>query len=134
MNGDEQRFKSLAIIRLSYVMGPVLFVLVTYLQRRFGSLGEVSMPADKLVLMRYIHWGIAAFALFWALFWKSRSESAMDAAGVSRALIVGWAPGEAAALFGGVIYFVGGPINAAAFGFVAFAVVLSLLRIPGRPS
>jgi hypothetical protein len=132
MNGDDQRFKSLAIIRLSYVIGPALFILVTYLQRRFGSLGDVAMPADKLVLMRYLHWGVAAFALFWALFWKSRTESAMDAAGVSRALIIGWAPGEAAALFGGVIYFVGGPLSAAAFGFVAFAVVLSLLRIPRR--
>ena len=132
MNGDEQRFKSLAIIRLSYVMGPALFVLVTYLQRRIGGLSEAAMPAENLVLMRYLLWGVAAFALVWALFWKSRAESAMDAAGVSRALIIGWTPGEAAALFGGVIYFVGGPISAVAFGFMAFAVVLALLRIPRR--
>lgn len=135
MHGDEgdRRFKTLAIIRLSYVLGPALFALVTYVQRRRGGLVDAMLPSEHLVLMRYLLWGVAAFALVWALVWKSRAESAMDAGGVSRALIIGWAPGEATALLGGVIYFVGGPVSAVAFGFVAFAVVLSILRIPQRP-
>jgi hypothetical protein len=133
MHVDEQRFKTVSLIRLSLVMGAVLFALVTYVQRRNGGLADSAMPEENLVRLRYIHWAIAAFAMGWALFWRSRMESAMTVEGVVQALIVGWAPGEAAALMGGVIYFTGGPPSALAFGFVAFAVVLSLLRIPRAP-
>jgi hypothetical protein len=133
MSGDELRFKNLGLIRLSLILGPVLFAVVTVVQRRNGGLTEATMGAEQLVVLRYLLWGVAAFAMFWAVFWRSRMESAKGIDGVMQALIVGWAPGEAAALLGNVIYFVGGPISALAFGFVAFAVVLSLLRIPTLP-
>jgi hypothetical protein len=133
MSGDDLRFKNLALIRLSLVLGPVLFAGVTYVQRRSGALADEAMADEQLVMLRYMLWGVAAFAMLWAVFQRSRMESAKTVEGVTRALIVGWAPGEAAALFGVMIYFVGGPVSALAFGFVAFTVVLSLLRIPPPP-
>jgi len=57
----------------------------------------------------------------------------MTESGVHRALIIGWAPGEATALLGTVTYFQGGEPASMAFGVLAFLVVLLILRIPAPP-
>ncbi|MBX7120026.1 MAG: hypothetical protein K1X31_13620 [Gemmatimonadaceae bacterium] len=126
--------RQLFIIRLALVTGVLLFAGLTTWMRTSGQLPE---PAEdlraNLVYFRYATWAVAAFALLWALFWKARAEAAMTESGVHRALIIGWAPGEATALLGTVTYFQGGEPASMAFGVLAFLVVLLILRIPAPP-
>lgn len=126
--------RQLFIIRLALVTGVLLFAGLTTWMRTSGQLPE---PAEdlraNLVYFRYATWAAAAFALLWALFWKARAEAAMTESGVHRALIIGWAPGEATALLGTVTYFQGGEPASMAFGVLAFLVVLLILRIPAPP-
>lgn len=119
------------IIRLALIAGVLMFAALTTFLRMQGRLPEPSEALRaNLAYFRYATWGAAAFALLWALFWKARAESAMTEGGVNRALIVGWAPGEATALLGIVTFFQGGPMASMVFGLLAFFVVLLVLRVP----
>lgn len=126
--------RQLFIIRLALVTGVLLFAGLTTWMRTSGQLPEPTEALRaNLVYFRYATWAAAAFALLWALFWKARAEAAMTESGVHRALIIGWAPGEATALLGTVTYFQGGEPASMAFGVLAFLVVLLILRIPAPP-
>lgn len=126
--------RQLFIIRLALVTGVLLFAGLTTWMRTSGQLPEPTEALRaNLVYFRYATWAVAAFALLWALFWKARAEAAMTESGVHRALIIGWAPGEATALLGTVTYFQGGEPASMAFGVLAFLVVLLILRIPAPP-
>ncbi len=132
---DAERIRSLFIIRIALLAGVVLFAGVTHWLHMQGRL---PMPDEAglrmLDTLRYVLWGVCAFAVAWAFIWKARAESAKDMAGVSTALIIAWAPGEAAGLLGCVIHFQGGPIAPMATGILAFVVVLLVARIPRLPT
>ncbi len=123
--------KQVFLIRIALILGVALFAGLTLFLRSQPD----AVPADpalreRIALFRYVVWGVSAFAVAWALFWKARAESAATEQGVHQSLIIGWAPGEAAALFGIVTHYQGGPIATMAFGLLAFVVVLLILRIP----
>ncbi len=127
--------KQLFIIRIALLFGVGMFAALTVYMRTSGNLPDADAAGlEKVAVLRYAVWGLAAFSVLWALFWKTRAESAQTEQGVSQAMIVGWAPGEATALMGTATYFVGGPIATMAFGLLAFVVVLLVLRIPGGRS
>lgn len=126
--------KTIFLIRIALILGVTLFAGLTLFLRSRGSLPEPTAElTGTLQTFRYIVWGLSAFAVAWAFFWKTRAEAAMTEQGVHSALIIGWAPGEAAALFGVVTHFQGGPVATMAFGLLAFIVVLLILRIPTLP-
>ena len=135
MNGGELQLKNLFIIRIALLSGVLLFAGFTHWQHTQGLLPVPDAEGlERIQTLRYALWAVCAFALGWAFFWKARAESATSAMGVSQALIIGWAPGEAAALLGCVIHFIGGPIAPMLLGILAFVAVLLVLRIPRLPA
>ena len=127
--------KQVFIIRIALIFGVAMFAGLTTWLRTTGNMPEADAAAlEKVTILRYAVWGLSAFSLAWALFWKARAESAQTERAVSQAMIIGWAPGEATALMGTATYFVGGPVATMAFGLLAFVVVLLIVRIPGGRS
>ena len=123
--------KQIFIIRIALLFGVAMFAGLTVFMRASGNLpAPDAATLERLVDMRYAVWALAAFAVVWALIWKGRAESAMTEGAVSKAMVIGWAPGEATAIFGTVTHFIGGPVATMAFGLLAFIVVLLVLRIP----
>lgn len=122
------------LIRIALLLGVTTFAGITVYLRASGRLPAPAPEASaNLAYLRYAVWAVSALALVWAFVWKGRAEAAMTEAGVHRALIIGWAPGEAAALLGAATHFAGGPIASLGFGLVAFVAVLLVLRIPTPP-
>ena len=120
------------IIRIGLMFGVAMFAALTTWLRTTGETPAADAAAlEKVTILRYAVWGLSAFSLAWALFWKARAEAAQTERAVSQAMIIGWAPGEATALMATATYFVGGPVTTMAFGLLAFIVVLLVLRVPG---
>ena len=118
---------SLAIIRISLLIGVLLFGAVTYYVQR----GEEwrATPPDVLSTLRLIMlstW-VAAAALLLVL--RVRLGRLTESAGRSM-LIVAWAIGEGAALFGGVYYFLSGEPQWFIIGL--FVMLASFILFPIR--
>jgi F0F1-type ATP synthase membrane subunit c/vacuolar-type H+-ATPase subunit K len=120
------------LVRIALILGVSVFAAFTAVQRMQGMIPDATDPATLRTLqtIRYAGWAYSAFALAWAFFFRARVESAMNEPQIRTALLVGWAPAEAAALLGVVQYFLGAPLAAMAVGLLTFAVVLLLLPIP----
>lgn len=119
------------LIRIALLLGVTTFAAVTVYLRASGKLPAPAAEATaKLAILRYAVWAVSGLALVWAFWWKQRAEAAMTEQGVHQALIIGWAPGEAAALLGAATHFAGGPVASLGFGMLAFVAVLLVLRIP----
>ncbi len=126
--------KQILLIRIALVLGVTVFAGITLFLRTQGHLPAPDGRLQaQLQYFRYATWAVAALALVWALVSKARAEAAMTEAGMHRALILGWAPGEAATLLGTATYFLGGPVASMAFGLLTFIVVLLILRVPTPP-
>lgn len=123
--------KQLFIIRIALLAGVAIFATLTVFLRQSGNLPAPDAETlERIGYMRYGVWGLSAFAVAWALLWKSRAEQAMTEQGTASSLIVAWAPGEGAAILAVVTHFLGGPVATMAFGVLAFVVVLLIARIP----
>lgn len=96
---------SLAIIRISLLVGVLLFGAVTYYVQR----GEEwrPTPADDLSTLRLVMLSTWVVAVALLLVLRVRLGGLAEPAARSM-LIVAWAIGEGAALFGGVYYFLSG--------------------------
>jgi hypothetical protein len=126
--------KQLFIIRMALLVGVTTFAGITLFMRSSGNIPDADAATiERITYMRYGVWALSAFAVAWAFLWKARAEAAMTEAAMNQAIILGWAPGEGAAILGAVTHFMGGPVASLAFGMLAFVVVLLILRVPTPP-
>ena len=93
-------FRNLFIIRIALMTGVFLFAGFAYFGPRLGIQGDTSF-LDAAEGLRYVLWGFVAAAIAGALILRTRAE-AQPPERRGNYLIVGWALGEAAALFGTV--------------------------------
>jgi hypothetical protein len=96
---------TLAVIRIALLVGVLMFGVVTYVVQR----GETWQPAassllETLRIALLATWVVAVVLL---LILRARLTRLAEVAGRS-VLIIAWAVGEGAALFGGVYYFLSG--------------------------
>lgn len=120
--------RNLLIIRFALVTGVVLFTGVSFWIRRNG--GGVAPDAEALALLRYALWGVSAMAIVVAFVVRNVVERKPEAQRAQLTL-VGWAPGEGAALLGVVQHFNGGSVETMTVGLLAFVGALLILPIPG---
>ena len=118
--------KQLFIIRIALMTGVLMFAALTLYQR---SAGAAMDPNPAVPTMRYLLWVLIGVSALVTLFLRPRVEGGELAKRGSWALI-GWSVGEAAALLGIVIHFVGGPVSSLALGVLAFVFALMLLPVP----
>jgi Na+-transporting NADH:ubiquinone oxidoreductase subunit NqrE len=121
---ERQRF---LVIRIAMAVGVATFIVVAGVLQAKGQLA--APPAATLAKLKtamYVAVGVAA-AIVMAL--RLRIESAAPA--MRRALaVVAWAVGEFAALFGGVVFLVGGDWRLVLPGALVFAMSLAVVPIP----
>jgi hypothetical protein len=120
--------RNLFIIRIALMTGVFLFAAIAFFGPRFGLTPAVSLDAD-VALLRYVLWGFVAVAVVGSVLLKARVESAPPAK-QSAYLIIGWALGEATALFGTVHFMTGGGTASLGLGLMAFVFTLVMLPIP----
>lgn len=123
-------YRNLFIIRTALMTGVFLFSAVVFFGPRFGLLPEQDSN-PMIGQMRYALWGVIALAVIGASLLRPRVESS-PAAKQGTLLIIGWALGEMAALFGGALYMAGGGPTPLSLGLMTFVFTLVLLPIP-RP-
>lgn len=122
--------RNLFIIRTALMTGVFLFAGVAYFGPRFGLEPRLNL-VDSLDTLRYVSLAFIAVAVIGATAFRIRME-ALPAAQQATPLIVGWALGEAAALFGTVLYMGGSGVASLALGLMSFVFTLVVLPIP-RP-
>lgn len=121
-------YRNLFIIRTALMTGVFLFAAIAYFGPRVGFEPDTTFPA-AVQSMRFLLWAFVALAAVGALLLRSRVESAAPEKRGSY-LIIGWALGEAAALFGIVQFMGGGNVASMGLGLMAFVFTLVLLPIP----
>lgn len=120
--------RNLFIIRIALMTGVFLFAAIAFFGPRFGIAPAVNL-SDAGGSLRYVLWGFVALAVAGSTVLKSRIASAPPAKQGSH-LIIGWALGEAAALFGIVQYMGGAGTASLGLGLMAFVFTLVILPIP----
>lgn len=123
-------YRNLFIIRTALMTGVFLFAGVAYFGPRFGVGVDTQFPG-AVEQFRYVLWGFVAIAVAAALLLRSKLETA-TAAKQAQFLIIGWAIGEAASLFGTVQFMSGAGIGPLGLGLMTFVFTLVMLPIP-RP-
>jgi hypothetical protein len=96
---------TLAIVRIALLVGVLMFGAVTYYVHR-GAEWRAAQP-DALSTLRLAMLSTWVVAVLLLLVLRARLARLTESAGRS-VLIIAWAIGEAAALFGGVYYFLSG--------------------------
>ena len=119
----------LRIIRLGLLSGVLLFGGVVWYLRREGSFSENRVNPATLVTVGRIVWGLAIVVCIY-LFFRTRQN---DTPHPTRVNIAAWAAGEAAALFGGVVFLLTGVYSWYLMG--VFFLGLTFLAFPAeRPA
>lgn len=121
---ERQRF---LVIRIAMAVGVATFIVVAAVLQGKGQLAAPpATTLSKLTTAMYVAVGVAA-AIVMAL--RLRIESAAPA--MRRALaVIAWAVGEFAALFGGVLFLLGGDWRLVLPGALVFAMSLAVVPIP----
>lgn len=96
---------ALAILRIALLAGVLAFGAVTYYVQR-GATWRPAAP-DALDMVRIAMLSTWVVAVLLLLILRARLTRLTEAAGRS-VLVIAWAVGEGAALFGGVYYFLSG--------------------------
>ncbi len=122
--------RNLFLIRTALMTGVFLFAGIAYFGPRFGMNPQLNFDALAGNL-RYVLWAFLATAVAGAALLRPRVESA-PADKQAQYLIIGWALGEAAALFGIVMFMGGAGLTPMSLGLMTFVFTLVLLPIP-RP-
>ncbi len=120
--------RNLFIIRIALMTGVFLFAAIAFFGPRFGIAPDVSL-GDAAGALRYVLWAFVATAVVGSLLLKTR-VSAAPLAKQSGFLIIGWALGEMAALFGVVLYMGTAGTASLGLGLMAFVFTLVMLPIP----
>ena len=123
-------YRNLFIIRIALMTGVFLFAAVAFFGPRFGLVTDTQLPA-AVEQLRYVLWGFVAVAVAGALLLRGKVEAAAPAK-QAQYLIIGWALGEAAALFGIVQFMTSAGVASLGLGLMTFVFTLVLLPIP-RP-
>lgn len=122
--------KTLAVIRLAILLGVVLFGAVVWLLQRQPDWTPAMAPGTEV--LTYVGlgvWGAAAVGLL-LLRVRWNRETAPEKR--AQLVIVGWALGEAPALWGGVVYFLTGDAQRFFTGFLFLIVAFLLFPIPRK--
>ena len=116
--------QSLQLIRLSFIAGVVMFgAIVTFVHRPDRAPGAIPVAVE---------YALVAFAILVvsvAVILRGRVGRTAEPERRAALLIVGWAIGESAALFGGVILSFTGQAQWYALGFLAMVCTFALLPI-----
>jgi hypothetical protein len=120
--------RNMFIIRIALMTGVFLFAAIAFFGPRFGLTPAVSL-GDGAGSLRYVLWSFVAIAVIGSVLLKSRLEAAPPAKQAGY-LIIGWALGEMAALFGVVLYMGTGGTASLGLGLMAFVFTLVMLPIP----
>ncbi len=118
---------SLAVVRIALLVGVLMFGAVTYYVQR-GANWEPAAP-DVLSTLHTVMLAVLVLAVVLLLVLRSRLERRSEA-GERTMLIMAWAIGESAALFGGVYYFLSG--NGQWFIIGLFVMLASFILFPIR--
>lgn len=119
--------RNLFLIRMALIFGVFGFAAFTYFR---GAATSSNVDPASLEMLRYIFWGAAALAAAAALLIRTKVESAATPQQKGSLLIIGWAFGEGAALFGIVLHMIGGAVSSLALGLLLFTFTLTILPIP----
>lgn len=123
-------YRNLFIIRTALMTGVFLFAAVAYFGPRFGLDPQLNL-LNELSTLRYVLLAFIAAAVIGATLLRFRLES-LPAQQRATLLIIGWALGEAAALFGIVLFMGSGETMLFVLGLISFVFTLAVLPIP-RP-
>lgn len=116
--------QSLQLIRLSFIAGVLIFGgVVTFVHRPGRAPGAIP-AAVEYALIAY-----AILVVSVAVILKGRVGRTAEPERRAALLIIGWAIGESAALFGGVILSLTGQVQWYALGFLAMVCTFALLPI-----
>jgi len=128
MNGNAApNAKMLFLIRMAMAVGVVTFILVVWFLRSRGGLHTV--PADKLATLTTVMYTAVALAAAAVMLIRLRLADATPDA--RRTLsIAGWAVGEFAVIFGGVLYLLAGAWPLLLPGALVFALALAAIPLP----
>jgi hypothetical protein len=118
---------TLAVIRIALLGGVLMFGAVTYMVQR-GDTWQAAGP-DLLGTLRVALLATWVVAVVLLLVLRARLTRLTEVAGRS-VLIIAWAVGEGAALFGGVYYFLSG--NPEWFIIGLFVMLASFILFPIR--
>jgi hypothetical protein len=118
---------SLAVVRIALLVGVLMFGAVTYYVQR-GVSWEPAAP-DVLNTLHTVMLAVLVLAVVLLLVLRSRLGR-RSLAGERTMLVMAWAIGESAALFGGVYYFLSG--NAQWFIIGLFVMLASFILFPIR--
>lgn len=120
---------TLAIIRIALLVGVLMFGAVTYTVQR-GDTWQAA-GAELLATLRVALLATWVVAVVLLLVLRARLARLAEVAGRS-VLIIAWAVGEGAALFGGVYYFLSGDPQWFLIGL--FVMLASFILFPIRRS
>lgn len=118
---------SLAVIRIALLAGVLMFGAVTYYVQR-GANWEPAAP-DVLNTLYTVMLAVLVLAVVFLLVLRARLGR-RPGTGERSLLVVAWAIGESAALFGGVYHFLSG--NAQWFIIGLFIMLASFILFPIR--
>ena len=112
------------VIRLGLIGGVVMFgVVILFVHRQPGWTPATLPPAFGYALVAY-----ALATILIAMLMQRRVASEPDQARRMSLLLAGWSAGEAAGLFGGVIFFLTGEGLCYVIGLMAMAITFALVR------
>jgi hypothetical protein len=94
------------VIRTALLAGLLVFGAVTWFLTRQGNTAAAS--AEQAQLYGYVFAGLAAAAIGGMIVMRTRLEKATSTAQLMTLYITGYAMAEGAALFGAVVWFLGG--------------------------
>lgn len=115
------------IIRIALMTGVFLYAAIVWIQGPSAAVATGS--ADRIQTLRYVLWGLVPLSAVVALLLRPRLATATPEM-QGRLLLIGWSVGEAAALLGITIRYMGGPVSSMALGVLAFVTALLLLPVP----
>ncbi|MGH7664185.1 MAG: hypothetical protein ACRENI_07825 [Gemmatimonadaceae bacterium] len=96
----------LAVIRIAMLLGVLMlggFVLFIQRQGRW-----TAAPAERLETLAYLGYSIWVIAIAGIIFLRGRGARMIERGRYASASIIGWSLCEAAAIFGGMFYFLSG--------------------------
>ena len=117
----------LLIIRTAMMLGLVLFGLSTFYVKRNGPL--TALTEDRAQMFAYIFIALAALAIGGMILIRTRITATDDVRRVMMHYIIGYALAEAAALFGGVTWYIGGAREWFIAGLIVMVVAFQILPV-----
>jgi hypothetical protein len=120
--------RSLVLIRAALIGGVLMFGGVIWFLHRENRFP--TQPADPTFV--YLQIAAAIGAVVFALAWRARLAATSDAMILMSRLLICWAVGEGAGLFGAVVFLISGELRPYLIGLIAMFIVYGLTPIRRR--